>query len=101
MNEPSAHELAGSPPKLLTIREVANILRVHTRTVYRMVQDGAIGAIRVGTQWRVPESALHEYIATGWKQWRPDPAKERAAERARQHKLPLDEPISSHRKEPT
>lgn len=95
------HELAGSPPKLLTIREVANILRVHTRTVYRMVQDGVLGAIRVGTQWRVPESALHDYIATGWKQWRPDPARERAGTRAKQHTLPLDELTSPHRKEPS
>ncbi len=76
-------------PNLLTIREVADILRVHPRTVYRLVQESALAAIRVGTQWRVPENALHAYIDSGWKQWRPDPARQRGQDRERQHKLPL------------
>ena len=101
MIERDVQDGAGSPPRLLTIREVANILRVHARTVYRMVQDGVLDAIRVGTQWRIPESALHKYISTGWKQWKPDPAKQRAGERERQHPLPLNDQTSSHRKEPT
>jgi excisionase family DNA binding protein len=72
-------------PKLLTIREVADILRVHSRTAYRLVKDGTLQAIRVGTQWRVTESALHEYVARGWKHWRPEPARGRP----RQFKLPM------------
>jgi len=72
-------------PKLLTIREVADILRIHPRTAYRLVKDGNIAAIRVGTQWRVTEDALHEYVARGWRHWKPEPARNRP----RQHKLPL------------
>lgn len=72
-------------PRLLTIREVADLLRVHARTAYRLVKDGVIPAIRVGTQWRVTEVALHEYVASGWRHWRPEPSRSRT----RQYKLPL------------
>lgn len=75
----------GFLPRLLTIREVADILRIHYRTAYRLVKDGGIGAIRVGTQWRVTEDALHEYVARGWRHWKPEPARNRP----RQCKLPL------------
>ena len=72
-------------PKLLTIREVADILRIHPRTAYRLVKDGTVAAIRVGTQWRVTEDALHDYVARGWRHWKPEPARNRP----RQYKLPL------------
>lgn len=75
----------GVLPKLLTIREVADILRIHARTAYRLVKDGSIAAIRVGTQWRVTEDALHEYVARGWRHWKPEPVRNRS----RQLKLPL------------
>jgi len=80
-----AQDAGGILPKLLTIREVAEVLRIHARTAYRLVQDGSLAAIRVGTQWRVTEEALHEYVARGWKHWKPEPARNRP----RQYKLPL------------
>ncbi|GAB6126882.1 helix-turn-helix domain-containing protein [Humidesulfovibrio idahonensis] len=80
-----AHDGGGILPKLLTIREVADILRIHARTAYRLVKDGNIAAIRVGTQWRVTEDALHDYVASGWRHWKPEPARTRP----RQYKLPL------------
>lgn len=54
-------------PALLTVREVADALRVHQRTAYRLISDGSIRAIKIGSQWRVPEEALFEYIDSGWK----------------------------------
>jgi len=80
-----AQDGGGVLPRLLTIQEVADILRIHARTAYRLVKDGSIGAIRVGTQWRVTEDALHEYVARGWRHWKPEPARNRP----RQCKLPL------------
>jgi excisionase family DNA binding protein len=74
-------------PRLLTLKEVANILRIHPRTAYRLVQDGALVAIRVGTQWRVTEEALHEYVSRGWRHWRPVPSRTGT----RQYDLPFDE----------
>ena len=80
-----AQESGGLLPRLLTIREVADILRIHARTAYRLVKDGNIAAIRVGTQWRVTEDALHDYVARGWRHWKPEPARNRP----RQFKLPI------------
>jgi len=75
----------GSLPRLLTIQEVADILRIHSRTAYRLVKDGSLSAIRVGTFWRVTVAALLEYVARGWRHWKPEPARNRP----RQCKLPL------------
>ena len=55
------------PPTLLTVREVADYLRVHQRTAYRLITGGSIRAIKIGSQWRVPEQALMEFIETGWQ----------------------------------
>lgn len=81
----NAYETAPVLPRLLTLKEVANILRIHPRTAYRLVQDGALAAIRVGTQWRVTEEALHEYVSRGWRHWRPEPSRGKT----RQFRLPL------------
>lgn len=74
-------------PRLLTVKEVAQALRVHARTAYRLVTEGAIRAVKIGSQWRVPESALIEFIESGMQA-----ADERRARREpaqKQHKLPL------------
>ncbi len=52
-------------PTLYTVREIADTLRIHPRTAYRLIQEGKIRGIKVGSQWRVPESSLLEYIETG------------------------------------
>ena len=44
---------------LLTLAEVAAVLRVHRSTVWRMCRDGDLpGAVLVRGQWRVPQSAV-------------------------------------------
>jgi excisionase family DNA binding protein len=51
---------------LVTVREAANYLRISARTVYRLIESGQIGAVRIGKQWRIPVSDLpgHESLAT-------------------------------------
>jgi excisionase family DNA binding protein len=44
--------------RLLTIFEVATILRVSKQTVYNLVHAGDLEAIRVGRSFRIPEQAL-------------------------------------------
>ena len=44
--------------KLLTVPEVAEALRVSVRTVYNLLEAGALRGVIVGRAWRVPESAL-------------------------------------------
>jgi excisionase family DNA binding protein len=50
---------------LLTVAEVADVLRVSTMTVYRLIQSGEIAAIRVGKSYRITESVLQGYLASG------------------------------------
>ena len=51
--------------KLLTVNEVANILRVSNMTVYRLVKSGQIPAIRVGKNYRIKESDVSAYLTRG------------------------------------
>lgn len=42
----------------LTVQEVADLMRVSSMTVYRMVHSGEIPAIRFGRSFRIPQSAV-------------------------------------------
>jgi excisionase family DNA binding protein len=46
----------------LTIAEVAAIIRVSRMTVYRLVHNGELPAIRVGRSFRIPQQAVNEYL---------------------------------------
>ncbi len=52
--------LAGA--KFLTVAEVAAIMRVSKMTVYRLVHSGELPALRVGRSFRVPASAVDDYL---------------------------------------
>lgn len=49
-------------PKFYTVAEVAAIMRVSKMTVYRLVQSGELPAVRFGRSYRVPESAVNDYL---------------------------------------
>ncbi|GAA4753627.1 hypothetical protein GCM10023328_41140 [Modestobacter marinus] len=51
------------PVLFLTVAEVAAAMRVSKMTVYRLVHGGELAAVRVGRSFRVPESAVREYLA--------------------------------------
>ncbi|TYL50404.1 helix-turn-helix domain-containing protein [Agromyces mariniharenae] len=44
----------------LTPDEVAAIYRVTGATIRRLIRTGEMRAVRVGSQWRIPRSALSE-----------------------------------------
>jgi len=49
--------------KMLTIKEVSKRLRVSHTTVMRLIENGEIkNVIKVGTQYRIPESSFNEYL---------------------------------------
>ena len=48
--------------RLLTVREVADAMRVSTMTVYRLIRCDALPAIRVGKHFRIREHELSEYL---------------------------------------
>ena len=58
-----AHDL--SDLRFLTVGEVADMMRVSSMTVYRMVHAGDIPAVRFGRSFRIPESAVVAAIQTG------------------------------------
>lgn len=47
---------------LLTVKEVAEILRVTPMTVYRAVETGALEHVRFGRTIRISRDALDAYI---------------------------------------
>lgn len=47
---------------ILTVKEVAEFLKLSTRTVKRMIQRNDLPAFKVGGQWRVSESRLAEWL---------------------------------------
>lgn len=51
-------------PDLLTVEEVAALLRCSTRTLYAQAKKGRIpGAIRVGSLWRFNRQALENWMS--------------------------------------
>jgi excisionase family DNA binding protein len=49
-------------PKLYTIPEAAEILRVSDRYVYDLCRSKALKAIRMGSKWLITEKAIEEYL---------------------------------------
>ena len=47
---------------LLTVREVADAMRVSTMTVYRLIKAGELRAIRVGKHFRIKNGDLVAYL---------------------------------------
>lgn len=47
--------------KLLTINEVAKILRVHPRTINRYIESGRLKASKLGV-WRIKQSDLNAFL---------------------------------------
>lgn len=48
--------------RLLTVAEVASVMRVSRMTVYRLIRRGQLKAIRVGRNYRVREEDLRAYL---------------------------------------
>ena len=48
--------------KLYTTEEVADILKMDTETTRRFIREGKITAYKVGSEWRVKEEDLVEFV---------------------------------------
>ncbi|MGV9825872.1 MULTISPECIES: helix-turn-helix domain-containing protein [unclassified Gordonia (in: high G+C Gram-positive bacteria)] len=56
----------GSGSQFLTVAEVASLMRVSKMTVYRLVHNGELPAVRVGRSFRVHAKAVHDYLETSY-----------------------------------
>ena len=74
--EPKKTGIAPTPPTILTVKELAKYLRVHTTTVYRLMSTRQIPGFRVGSDWRFDLDAIDRWCSEG----------EQAAVSARHHK---------------
>jgi excisionase family DNA binding protein len=54
--------------RYVTVAEVAEQLRVSNMTVYRLVQSGALPALRVGRSYRIREDDVDRYLGEQYTQ---------------------------------
>ena len=47
---------------VLTIKDVAQYLDVHTTTIYKYAQQGSIPAFKIGSDWRFTKKHIDDWI---------------------------------------
>jgi len=62
----SADGQAVTRTQFLTVAEVAALMRVSKMTVYRLVHNGELPAVRVGRSFRVHAKAVHDLLETSY-----------------------------------
>jgi len=60
--------VAQARARFLTVAEVADLLRVSTMTVYRLIKAGDLRALQVGKSFRVSEDDLDEFLTARYTQ---------------------------------
>ncbi|GAA5161383.1 hypothetical protein GCM10023321_45550 [Pseudonocardia eucalypti] len=65
------------PEKLMTVREVAQALRLSKMTVYRLIHEGQLAAIQQDGRFRVPRESVRALLRAGaqgnWTVQLPEP----------------------------
>ncbi len=64
----AAGSIEGQPARtqFLPVAEVAALMRVSKMTVYRLVHNGELPAVRVGRSFRVHAKAVHDLLETSY-----------------------------------
>lgn len=62
MNKKEYSKLLNDYPSALNVKEVAAILRVSTKTVYKLLGEGVIHSVKVGRENRVAKADLVNYL---------------------------------------
>ena len=57
-----------SKSRFLTVQEVADLMRVSSMTVYRLIKAGELPAVRVGRSFRVSEPDVDAYLSSRYTQ---------------------------------
>jgi excisionase family DNA binding protein len=48
--------------EFLTVKEASELLRVTKVTLYKLIKNGEISAIRLGWVWRIPKEDIQKLI---------------------------------------
>lgn len=65
-NSGSADSQLTGRAQFLTVAEVAGLMRVSKMTVYRLVHNGELPAVRVGRSFRVHAKAVHDLLESSY-----------------------------------
>lgn len=63
-SESAVDALLEGQPKMLNLAQVGELLSSSTPTIRRLVDTGALPAVRLSRQWRVARDDLREYLLT-------------------------------------
>lgn len=61
--------------EILTVSEVAQLLRVGKNTVYRALEEGELPGFKIRGCWRIPRVELDQWVRAGGSQASPLPEK--------------------------
>lgn len=50
-----------SPTKVMTVNELAEYLRVHRSTIYRLLKKGQLPGFKIGSDWRFNVEVIDEW----------------------------------------
>ena len=62
----TADQTPAARTQFLTVAEVAALMRVSKMTVYRLVHNGELPAVRVRRSFRVHAKAVHDLLETSY-----------------------------------
>lgn len=49
-------------PTIMTVSELADYLRLHEQTIYKMAKEGHLPASRVGNRWRFEKDQINRWL---------------------------------------
>lgn len=52
----------GMPDDIMTLKEVAEYLKLAEKTAYRLAADGTVPGFKVGGSWRFRKTAIEDWI---------------------------------------
>jgi excisionase family DNA binding protein len=62
--------------ELLTTKQLQDLLKIDRVTVYRMLNDGRLKGVKIGNQWRFPQSEIDRLMGETRQPTEPEPADE-------------------------
>ncbi len=51
-----------SQPVLLTVKETAEVLRIHRPKVYDLLKDGTLEGFKLGSDWRIKKCSVEKLV---------------------------------------
>jgi len=54
--------MSDSRPTIMTVSELADYLRLHEQTIYKMAKEGSLPGSRVGNRWRFEKDQINKRL---------------------------------------